>query len=541
MPREPEELGNLVVTLHGSGRSQRAIAKELGVTRKQVRVILARIGKQRTEGHTALPKSPVKRASTLDAHAGFITEQLDRYPDISAVRLHEELTTKKGFTGGYTIVKDHLRVVRPQPKRAPVERFETEPGAQGQQDWSPYTIPFTDTGPTLVKCFSFILGYSRRQYIHFCEREDLLTLMRHHVAAGERFGGLPKVILYDNQKAVVLRWEAGRPLYNPRFLAFASHYGFRPQALPPRRPELKGKVERPFQYVEGNCLNARDFRNPTALNEHAETWMNTTSDGHKHDTTGERPIDRFAAEASQLVPLPTCPYDTAEVGYRVVTVEGFVNWEVTPYSVPFAHLLDLVVVRATEHELFIYGRDLTVIACHQRAPRGHRLPVIDPAHRPERKARHDIDALIVRMGELGDAAALFAAGVCKQQRYRGSHLAEALALVARYDAEDLVRALERAVRYRAFDAQVVVRILEATATPRPLPDTCEDKARARLHEAHKALEVRPRALDAYTAALRAGDASPADSTNLDVEETGDAHAAGSGGARPRALDDPENQ
>jgi transposase len=540
MPREPEELGNLVVTLHERGRSQRDIAKELGVTRKRVRRILELTEKQRAEGHSALPPAPVKRASTLDIHATFITEQLDLYPDITAVRLREDLT-KKGFSGGYTIVKDLLRVMRPQPKKAPVERFETEPGEQGQQDWSPYTIPFIDTGPAKVRCFSFVLGYSRRQYIHFCEHEDLLTLMRHHVAAGERFGGLPRTILYDNQKAVVLRWEAGRPLYNPRFLAFASHYGFRPQALPPRRPELKGKVERPFQYVEGNCLNARSFRDLAALNEHAEVWMNTTSDTHKHDTTGERPIDRFAGEASQLVPLPTYPYDTAEVGYRVVAIDGLVTWEVTPYSVPFAHVLDLVVVRATEREIIIYGRDLAPIAHHERAPRGHRAPVIAPAHRPEKKARHDIDALILRMGELGDAAALFAAGVCKQQRYRGTHLAEALVLVERYDAEDLVRALERAVRYRAFDAQVVARILEATATPRPLPDTCEEKARARLVEAHKALEVRPRTLDVYSAALRAGDAPLTDSPDLDVEERGDAHAAGSGGARPRALDDPEDQ
>jgi hypothetical protein len=148
------------------------------------------------------------------------------------------------------------------------------------------------------------------------------------------------------------------------------------------------------------------------------------------------------------------------------------------------------------------------------------------------------------MGELGEAAALFAAGLCKQQRYRGSHLAQTLALVERYDADDLIRALERAVLYRAFDAQVVVRLLETGATPRPLPDTCEDKARARLDEAHKALLVRPRALDAYAAALCAGNAEkalPQDPEDLVVEERGEAHGARSGGARPRAHDDPEDE
>lgn len=209
--------------------------------------------------------------------------------------------------------------------------------------------------------------------------------------------------------------------------------------------------------------------------------------------------------------------------------QGQQDW--SPYTVPFPE------TGPAKVRCFSFA----VIAHHERAPRGHRVAVIDAAHRPEKKARYDIDSLIVRVGELGDAAAVFAAGVCKQQRYRGSHLAEALALVERYDAEDLVRALERAVRYRAFDAQVVARILEATATPRPLPDTCEEKARARLDEAHKALEVRPRDLGAYTAALRSGETSTTDSPDLDAEEKGDAHAAGPGRARPRALDDPEDQ
>lgn len=511
MPPEPEAIRHAVVVLHQKGWGQRPIAKELGITRKRVRGIVASIREQRDHGHSALPKVPKRRDSVLDAHAAGIAELLDKHPDITAVRLHEELT-KKGFDGGYTIVKERLRQLRPKPKKSPVERFETEPGVQGQQDWSPYEVPFTQTGPTRVQCFSLVLAYSRRQYIHFCERADLITLERQHIAAAERFGGLPEEILYDNQKAVVLRWEAHRPLYNPKFLCFASHYGFRPRAMPPRTPEWKGKVEAPFQYVEGNCLNARTLGTKRDLDELATWWMDNTSDLHTHDTTRQRPIDRFAEEADALLPLPAHPYDTAEVGYRVVSEEGLVAWEDVRYSVPFAHLCDVVVVRALEHELLIYAADLKTIAHHEKAPRGHREPVIDPAHRPAKKSRHDVDALCARMGELGEAASLFAAGVCKMQRYRGSHLADVLALVATYNADDLVLALERAVRYRAFDAGVVARILAAQATPRPLPSTEDEGARRRLREHSAALFVPPRALGDYAAAL-------SDSTDNDDNDT----------------------
>ena len=241
MPRHDAELRHAVALLHRKGQGQRVIAKELGISRKKVRTLLAGVVRQRDHGHSALPAAPEKRASQLDIFAPKIQALLDDYPDISAVRLCEELRAV-GYEGGYTILKERLRLMRPKPKVSPVERFETGPGKQGQQDWSPYTIPFTKDGPTKLHCFSFILAFSRRHYVHFCEHEDQLTLERQHIAAFERFGGVPEEILYDGQKAVVLRREAGRPIYNPKFLAFATHYGFRPHALPPRTPTWKAFV-----------------------------------------------------------------------------------------------------------------------------------------------------------------------------------------------------------------------------------------------------------------------------------------------------------
>lgn len=502
MKHEPIE--HAVVTLSQRGWGQRRIAAELGVGRKLVRGILARVLSAREYGHTALPPAPRRRIRQLDAFTAPMLELLDRHPDITAVRMLEELRPL-GYAGGYSVLKDRMRELRPKPKAPMVERFETDPGEQGQQDWSPYTIDFTHADAAKMSCFSFILAFSRRQYIHFGEHEDLLTLERQHIAAGERFRGLPREILYDNQKAIVLRREAGRPVYNPRFLAFATHYGFVPRALPPRTPEWKGKVERPFQYVEGNCLNARVFRDKAELDAHALRWMDETSDRHVHDTTRESPIDRFAREQEHLLPLPAHNYDTAEVGYRVVSDEALVHWDDVRYSVPPDALLDLVVVRALEHEIFIYRSDLSTLAVHERAPHGRIEPVINPAHRPKKKPLHDIDALAERVGQLGDDAARFAAGVVRTQRYRGAALASVLALVERYDADDLVRALARAVRYQAFDAGVVTRILAATATPRELPSTTDQRAISRLREHGAALAVAPRALAEYDLALRGDD------------------------------------
>jgi hypothetical protein len=107
--------------------------------------------------------------------------------------------------------------------------------------------------------------------------------------------------LYDNMKVVVARYEDGEPIYNTRFLAFASHYGYRPVACRPRHPQTKGKIERPFDYVEKNLLNGRTFRSLDHLNEVTVWWLKEVADVRIHGTTQKRPIDLHGEEQPRLI------------------------------------------------------------------------------------------------------------------------------------------------------------------------------------------------------------------------------------------------
>ena len=470
-----ESKRNEIISRRRAGCSIRQIARELGLARNSVSRVLDQIETRRAGGPDG--SAPRRRPSRLDPYLPIIKELLDRYPDLTAVRLLQELR-QRGFTGGYSIVCQRLGELRPRSAPLPVVRFETGPGAQAQMDYAVYDLDFTSEGRRRVCLFSYILGYSRRQYLRFVESQDMTTTLREHLRAFEHLGGVAATCLYDNMKVVVTGYEDDVPVYNPQFLAFATHYGFRPVACRPRRPQTKGKVERPFYYVETSLFNGRTFSSLDHLNETTAWWLAHVVDVRELREAKKTPLQLHAEEQPHLVPLPAQAYEVSPVLYRTVNVEGLVTYCQNGYSVPWRYIGSMLPVRVTEKELIVYGREVEEIARHAllpRAVRGQR--VVHKEHQPVEDARRRQAQLEERFAELGESGRRFLAGLSRAQRYSKDQAQRVLVLLGTYARADLIAALERAVRYGAYSHAAVERILSAQARPRTVLEALAEEER----------------------------------------------------------------
>ena len=503
MPPLDEKLIHDVVQLTKEGMKRRAIARALHISRNTVRRILTEHEQARERPHTALPVPRiVKRTSKLDLFRPRIEKLLETYKDITAQRVFEILRDEEGYGGGYSVVKVLVRKLRPKPPPKPsLETPPRVPGDMAECDWSKYSVTFTHAPPMDLQAFGYTLRWSTRKYYGFQESNGLHPLMDEHVHAFERFQGAARRCTYDSQKPVVLRWEGHQPILNLRFVDFATYYEFSVVACR-HAPNRKPRVERSFWELVLSFFRGRSFRDLEDLKAQLVHWQDTIADLRPIKRMKRRTrMELFAQERPLLRPLPRHQYDTARVFYKLCDIAGFIAWEENWYSLPYDYVTEILPVRVTENELFIYKTDLDCIARHELKPRGAQEYSILPGHRPAHAERGpDLDQLRRTFEDLGDPANAFLAALEKRDsRSAAYHARKVLALREGWDTNDLLKALSHALAYGALEHSSVERILAARADRRRLDEYVAEASARKLSGAVAQSCTEPRDLAEYDA------------------------------------------
>jgi len=352
------------------GLSIKAIGRKLRLARNTVREVLRSEGPPEYRRRTG--------ASKLDPFKGRIAELLAEYPRLSGVRVREILSAE-GYTGGMSILRGYLHRVRPRPIQA-FQRTVYLPGEIGQVDWARMPDPLPDAFGKLrpVYALVMVLGYSRMLDVVFSFRTRLVDFLRCQAEALEFFGGVPRTLVYDNLKSVVLQRRGAEVVFNPQFLPFADLYGFRPWATWPGEPHEKGLVERPISYLKNNFWAGRKFSGMDDLQAQGNQWRDTICNVRIHAGLDERPIDRFELERAHLLRLPEEPYQAEEVLFAKASRWGYVRLDANDYSVPLLFAGRRLGARLDAATVRIYEQG-HLITEHARCF-GHHQVITQPEH-----------------------------------------------------------------------------------------------------------------------------------------------------------------
>ena len=450
MSRLTEEQTALVLKFFKETGFIRQTAKKAGVSRKAVRRVLKQVPVHAPVSHP--------RPSKLDPYKAKIGV-LVREQNLSAVRVLEEIQ-ELGYDGKYTILKDHIRTVRPTPYRKPRPPIDHPPGEEGQMDWSPHQV-IMGGRRTVVQTGSVVLCFSRWIYHRHFTDQTLESVINLHEMAFQELGAVPVTMTYDNMTTVGRHTGPSEVWINPQFKAFADQYDFRIVILQPGAKERHGKVERPFHYIEHNFLAGREFQDMEDINRRGDIWRANTANVRNHGTLRERPLDRLERERAYLNPLS---HEISGTFFkkvdRLIHIDFCVAIDTNHYSTSPNLIGQTAEVRLFKSHLEIWVNK-QLDAKHTYIKGKHQRQVLPEHEAVYKKMSGQTQLLKHAFLRLGKPALSYYDGLKKHRgAAAGYHLQRILTYVDRHGADVVAGALAHAQRYGAYSADAVLRIIQ---------------------------------------------------------------------------------
>lgn len=409
-----------------------------------------------------------KRSSKLDAFKSQIIALLDRHP-YTAQQVFQQLQ-QQGYCGGYTILKDYVRRVRPVRNPAFL-MLEFAAGECAQVDWGQYgSVPVGSTRRRL-SFFLMVLCHSRMLYLEFTLSEAMDQFLTCHRHAFEFFGGVPEKIMIDNLKVGVVRHPAGqKALFNPRYLDFAAHYGFQPVACNIRKGNEKGRVENGVGYVKKNFLNGLEIPSFATLNPAAIQWRDTIANIRIHGETNQKPAALFEKEKPLLKALPVMPYDCGVIQPADVSRCCHIIFQSNRYSVPYLYASQRLTLKILPEQLLLFHHE-KLVATHVRSyQRGQRIS--NPDHIKElqnqRQQSRNQTLLLAFLNLCAEAE-----GYCRKLQEKRlnapHHIQKIIALSEIYGPDKVARAIQEALHFEAIGCEYIANILAQRENPSAIP------------------------------------------------------------------------
>jgi len=451
------------------GMSQRAIAAELGHSRKFVRKALEHPippGYRLSKAKPRPTLDPVRARIDAWLEADLTRPVKQRH---TAQRIYERLVAEEGFTGNASTVRRYVREWKQARRSAGQEVFaplEFRPGEEAQVDWGEAWV-IENGRRRKVQLFCMKWCYSKRVFVRAYDRANLESFLDGHVRALAFFGGVPKRIAYDNLKSAVIQVGKGRHRrLNRRFVELKSWYLFDSRFCNVARGNEKGHVENLVKRAQRTFLTP--LPEVTCLEE-LNRKLAADCDGELNRTTEEGLSHQalWDEERTHLLPLPAGRFAACVERSVGVDKQSLVHFDGGLYSVPveWAHRPCLVRGFVDSVEVHCEGE---CVAVHPRRCDGQRY-VLDPRHYLRLLARKPglLDqARPFRDDPFGAEFSLLRRELEYRYEEDGTRqYIDVLLLLAAHPEEAVIAAVRSCVQRRVFSRDAVLHALHGKPQP----------------------------------------------------------------------------
>lgn len=445
-----------VYRLHEEGMSIRQLARQLRMSRKSVRKIIA------AQGHPVqISRQDRKRVDEAKIQT--------LYTDCQGFiqRVHEKLEEEEGVEIGYSTL---TRLVRAMGLSDDAKRDHRDaqvpdkPGDEMQHDTSPYELQL---GPKVIKVqgSSLYLRYSKMRYLKFYPSFNRFRMKCFFHEALHYFECVSDWCIIDNTNLAVLRGTGENAIMNPEMIAFAKNYcDFKWKAHAVGHSDRKGGVESGFWFVETNFFPGRKFESLEDLNAQAMEWATKRIPLRPHAKTKLIPAQLFELEKSSLKKLP--PYVSPPALYheRETDQYGYAAFDGNYYWIPGTGRGRVQVVQFSDKIQILRNREFLeeyILPIHGVKNERLRPPGIAAIRQNPKNCKRPTEAEEKRLKAIDPIVAAYLEFIVKTQesssnRYR--LIRELYSLSLKVAPQLFIQTIQRAHNYRIMDRDTIERI-----------------------------------------------------------------------------------
>lgn len=374
-------------------------------------------------------------------------------------RILEEIKSK-GYKGGQTSFYFYLKKIKLNQKQKHFTPYQTAPGEQAQFDWSQYTV-LIGKELTKIYVYSYINSFSRYQILEVSLSQTQAAVFESLENSIRDCNGVCSRIQTDNAKAFVDNASVNNFRWNSRYIHFCGHYGFSPSRSLPAHPWSKGKVEKPFSYIETHFIAGAGFESFEDLQNKLKAFQKKLNQ-RLHSVIKTAPEEMFEKEKMSLLSVPENRYIGTKEEVRKVTYDCLISYGGSRYSVPWMFAGKQVWIRISKGlKLEVYSQSNKLITTHRLSLKKSAIIIEQEHYRGNNSELGNFERLKTDFLNLFEGNELFIEKLRASKRINSRYqLFQILQLSKLYVKEDFLDAINKSLQYNVFNSSFIAGYLE---------------------------------------------------------------------------------